>query len=369
LKITVLTSSRADYGILRPLMVKLNSDKKFDLRIVAFGSHNSKFYGNTAQEIEKDGLKIFKKIDTLLIDDSPGGISKGIGLTFAKFAEFWSENVSDLILCLGDRYEMFAAVGAAVPFNIPIAHISGGEITEGAIDNIYRNSLSLMATYHFASTEIYQENIVQLCRSDKHVYNVGALNYDNLVSMDYYSIEEFKQQFEIDLNHKTILITFHPETVSFERNTEYAEQLILALEESGGYQQLITMPNADTSGMIIREKLIDYSKNTTNRVQLVESLGWKGYLSAIKLCSFLLGNTSSGFVEASFFPKNVINLGNRQKGRIITDNIFCCEVEKNKILTAISKVTKKTEVQKVNLYGDGNASSKILAILSEITKK
>ncbi len=364
--VTILTSSRADYGILRPLISKLDADSFFELHLVVFGTHNSEFHGNTIREIENDQTPVFKKISTPFDGDSPKAISDIIGNTYLEFSKFWAESNTDLILCLGDRYEMFAAVGAAVPFNIPIGHISGGEITEGAIDNIYRNSLTLMSTYHFASCEVYRENIVRITDINRNAFNVGALNFDNLTSMEFYSKNEFNDTFNIELKDNTILITLHPETISFEKNEEYVIALISALEDLSDYRQLITMPNADTSGVIIRNKILEYSSSTKNTVFIVESLGWKGYLSAMKHCKFMLGNTSSGFVEASFFPKKVINLGDRQKGRLVSNNIFNTPITKTDILKAV-QIIESSDISKFSsLYGDGTASEKIVTILKEL---
>lgn len=355
----MLTSSRADYSIYLPLIQELLIDKTINLHIIAFGTHNSSDFGNTYQQIIKDGFKIAHKVKIANTSDSAQAISNSMGQTISAFSKIWSKENYKLIICLGDRYEMFAAVSSAVPFNIPIAHISGGEVTLGAIDNVFRNALTEMASLHFASTEKYKQRIVEMLGNKKNVYNVGALSYDNLKKLKLYSKEEFKAKFKIDLNLKSILITFHPETVSYQKNENYINELIAALSELKSYQLIITMPNADTMGNLIREKLQAFIKRTSNAVG-VESFGTIGYLTCMKYCTMMLGNTSSGFVEASFFPKNVINLGNRQQGRILTPNIITVPINKRKIINKIRQISKLPTPKKVTIYGNGTAAKKIV---------
>jgi GDP/UDP-N,N'-diacetylbacillosamine 2-epimerase (hydrolysing) len=365
MKVAVLTSSRADYGIYFPLLQRLKDDVYFDMEIIAFGTHLSKQYGYTLDQIESDGFEVAHKIETLAVGDSALDISQSVGHTIELFAKFWSEHTFDLIFALGDRYEMFAAVCAGLPFNIKVAHISGGETTLGAIDNVYRHSLSLMATYHFASTDSYKNRIIDIIGSSKNVYNVGALNIENFINQTYLSIEAFKEKFAIDLSIPSILITFHPETVAFERNIQYANELIHALEQCDNYQLIITMPNSDTMGVKIREILNRFIESHSNAIG-VESFGMLGYISCMKHCSFMLGNTSSGFVEAAFFPKYVINIGDRQKGRLLTPNIINTPVESKAILAAIEKVAHAKALDKIDVYGKGNTAELICSILKNI---
>lgn len=366
-KIALLTSSRADYSIYYPLICKIQNSKEIDLDIITFGNHNSLLHGNSSQNILNDGFKLNYKINSLVIGDSPESISDSMGLTITKFSSLWKDEKYKLILCLGDRYEMFSSVVSSIPFNIPIAHISGGETTLGAIDNVFRNCLTIMSKYHFVSTEQYKKQVIKLVgdENQKNVFNVGALSIDNLTGMSFLTIDEFMQKFNIDLNKRSILITFHPETVSFKKNIEYTNELFSACAELKEYQLIFTMPNSDTMGDFIRTKLIDFVNQNKNAVS-VESFGTVGYLSCMKHCEFMLGNTSSGFVEASYFPKHVINIGERQKGRIITSNIVNIPIDKVDILKAVKKIESKPIPSKNNLYGDGNSSEKILEILKKI---
>lgn len=367
LKIALLTSSRADYSIYYPLIKEIHKAGLFELDIIAFGNHNSLIYGNSSNRIEEDGFSVKYKIEALVLGESPETISDSMGLAMVKFSSIWRTENYKLIICLGDRYEMFAAVASSVPFNIPVAHISGGEITLGAIDNIFRNSLTLMSKLHFASTEQYKEQIIKIMGEEhRHeVFNVGALSIDNLKNIDFLPVDEFKSRFNIDLTKKSVLITFHPETVSYEKNETYTDELIAALEELDAYQLIITMPNTDTMGNMIRLKLKDFINTHANAIG-IESFGTVGYLTCMKYCEFMLGNTSSGFVEASFFPKFVINLGDRQKGRIETPNIYTTPITKTEILTAIKKIEMTPLPDNCNIYGNGDASVRIVDAIKKM---
>jgi GDP/UDP-N,N'-diacetylbacillosamine 2-epimerase (hydrolysing) len=366
-RIALLTSSRADYSIYYPLINEIQKDRDLELDIIAFGNHNSLIYGNSSDKIVEDGFTLKYKIDALVLGESPESIADSMGLTMLKFTSIWRTENYKLIICLGDRYEMFAAVASSVPFNIPVAHISGGEITLGAIDNIFRSSLTFMSKLHFASTEQYKEQIIKIIGEEHRdqVFNVGALSIDNLKNVSFLTIDEFKNRFKIDLTKKSILITFHPETVSYQKNETYTDELIAALGELNNYQLIITMPNTDTMGNMIRLKLKNFIDNHCNAIG-IESFGTVGYLTCMKHCEFVLGNTSSGFVEASFFPKFVINLGDRQKGRIETPNIYTTPVTKEDILRAVKKIETKPLPDNCNIYGNGDASIKIVEVIKKV---
>lgn len=363
MKIGVLTSSRADFGIYFPLLKEIEKEEVFELEIIAFGTHLQEEFGYTINEIEKMGFQVKHKVYTRVKNDTPKDVSFSIGDAITSFSDFWSTFDFNLVFALGDRYEMFAAVSAASPFNIDIAHIHAGETTLGAIDNVYRHSISLMSKYVFTTTEIYKQRARTIVENPENVYNVGALSIDNLANQEFYTREEFYKLFSIDLSKPSILTTFHPETVNFEKNKEYIEELTSALYElKDAYQVIITMPNSDTLGNMIRERINKLGKQN-KEIKIVESFGMKGYLSCMKECDFLLGNTSSGFVEAAFFPKWVINLGNRQDGRIITDNIINSPVTKKDILASVNLIKNKTLPQNANIYGEGNSASLIVNII------
>lgn len=367
MKVGILTSSRADFGIYLPLLKKLFDDDFFEPEIIAFGTHLSEKFGYTITEIINQGFPVKHQLSTLPADDSPMEISMAIGETIKTFARFWNYNNFDLVFALGDRFEMFAAVSAASPFNIRFAHIHAGETTLGAIDNAYRHCISLLSTYFFVSTEEYKKRVTEIVQKPENVFNVGSLSIDNLSTLNFYTVAEMKNKFDIDLTLPTILSTFHPETVSHKKNKQYVKELIDAFQElNGKYQIVLTMPNADTEGLMIRHKLEKFAENNPN-IKLIESFGMKGYLSCMKHCLFLLGNTSSGFVEAAWFPKNVINLGDRQKGRIETSNIHTVPIETNSILKAVRIIENSPAKSSVkNIYGDGNTAEKIILKIKEI---
>ena len=259
----LLTSSRADYGIYTPLIRALEKDAEINLKIVVFGTHLSRIHGYTISQIEADGFRVFKKIETLLIGDSPMAISTSYALTSMKFSEFWDQyqNQIDIAFALGDRFEMAAAVAASIPFQIRIAHIHGGETTLGAIDNIYRHSISLSSSLHFVSTQAYKKRLIEVLGNENaKIFNVGSLSLENLEIDGLFSIQEMYDRWGIDLHHDTILVTVHPETVSYKQNEDNCRELCFAIEYlAKKFQIVITMPNADTSGMLYRDAFLKLS--------------------------------------------------------------------------------------------------------------
>lgn len=362
MRVAVLTSSRADYSQYVPLLTLLSRDSFFDVSIIAFGTHLSKEFGETIHQITQDGFAVNHRIQTHIAGDSPHAMVESISKTILGFSQLWEKEKFDLVIVLGDRFEMFAACVSTLPYNLRIAHLHGGEQTEGALDDIFRHSITHMANLHFTSTDVYKQRVIELTGSERGVYNVGALSIDNLKKLTLLSIDEFKAQFKIDLSKPSVLITFHPETKSIESNSAYCDELIAALATLQAYQLIITMPNADIMGSMIRNKMQTFIKQSTNAIG-VESFGTIGYLSCMKHAAFMLGNTSSGFLEASFFPKTVINIGNRQRGRIVTPNIINCDIQRDSILAAIAQVESKAKTPEITIYGDGNTASKIIKIL------
>lgn len=369
MKVGILTSSRADFGIYIPLLRKLFSDAFFKPEIIAFGTHLSEKYGLTINDIIKQEFPIKHQLNTVPDNDSPAAITKSIGDTIHIFSDFWEANKFDLVFTLGDRYEMFAAVSAGSPFNVNFAHIHAGETTLGAIDNAYRHSISLMSEYFFVSTEKYKKRVTEIVQKPKCIFNVGALSIDNMVKQDLYSVSEFNNLFNIDLSLPTILSTFHPETVLFDKNIIYIKELLAAFKILlAKYQVIVTMPNSDTMGLMIRNEFKRFAKYNKNII-LIESFGMKGYLSCMKHCNLLLGNSSSSFVEASYFPKYVINLGKRQSGRIITPNIITIPVDKELILKTVADIERLPEhPPRSNIYGNGDTAQKIVDRIKQLFK-
>ena len=363
-KIGILTSSRADYSIYYPLIIKSMELPNTQVELIAFGTHLSKQHGYTIDHILADGFEVKHQLDhCYALNDSPMGISLAMANTSKVFAEFWNENQFDLVFCLGDRYEMFAAVSAAVPYQINISHLYGGERTEGAIDDCLRHAISLMSKWHFTACEDYKKRVEELTLQKNRTFNLGHLSIDNLKRLPLLSIEDLKVKTGVDFSRPTILCTFHPETIKYDQNAVFANEIAMAFNELNEYQILITMPNSDTGSQPIRDTFSKLSTTNSN-VYITENLGTIGYLSAMKHCTMMVGNTSSGFVEASFFPKTVINLGERQTGRIVTSNIINTKITKQEILSAISANRGNTyEEGKIQIYGNGDTA---ISICSEI---
>jgi GDP/UDP-N,N'-diacetylbacillosamine 2-epimerase (hydrolysing) len=367
MQIAILTSSRADFGFYKPLLGKLKSHRKIKASVVVFGTHLSKKHGYTLDDIKASGFDIHSTVNVIPSGDTPASISKLIGEAHIKFSKFWSENKFDLIVCLGDRYEMFAAVSSSVPFNIPVAHLSGGEETKGAIDNIYRHALTLMARYHFTNTKKNAARVKQITGKSENIFNTGSMAVDNIFATDLYSDQEFSKIFGFDLKKPFVLFTFHPETINYNKNGVYASELKKLLL-SLGTNVIVTMPNADTSNHIIREALTQAASESKS-VFLYESLGSRGYYTAMSKCLCIIGNSSSGIVEAASFGKYVLNLGDRQKGRESGKNVIHLPVSRKKILEDFKKISKRSLLGRKNIYGDGKASGRIVKILEKISSK
>jgi GDP/UDP-N,N'-diacetylbacillosamine 2-epimerase (hydrolysing) len=365
MKLALLTSSRADYGFYRPLIRRLSEHEDISFTLVAFGAHLSKLHGYTISKIYEDGVANVELVKWVPNGDGPAEIAEGIGSCHVAFSKFWTKTDVDLVICIGDRYEMFAAVSASIPFNIPVAHISGGEETLGAIDNIYRHSLTHMSRYHFVNTQKNKKRVIELVGNSKNVVHSGSLAVDNIHQTALLNTSEFYEQFAFDITSPFILFTFHPETAKHDNNKLYAEvieSILLGLN----YNVLVTMPNADTSSSIIRDKLIKVGSKA-QRISLVESLGSRGYYTALKNCEFVLGNSSSGLIEAASFGKYVINLGSRQKGREKGKNIIDCKIDEQSILSSIRRIWRMPKLDCENIYGDGNARNIIVDTLRNIT--
>lgn len=363
MKIGVLTSSRADFGIYLPLLKLIEEDNFFELLIIAFGTHGSPYHGETIIEIQDAGFKNIDIIQSLLLNDNPNGISTSYGLTVAKFADYWSENKYDLVFCLGDRFEMSAAVQAGIPFGVKFAHIHGGETTLGAIDNIYRHQITIASTIHFTSTKAHKKKIEAIIGHDKHIYNVGSISLNGLDDFKFSEENLFREKYGIpDLPY--VLITFHPETVIPQRNKVYALEMKNALTKlCNDYFLVITMPNADTNGKIYRNVIEELRMELPDSVLSIENFGKSDYFNAMKYSEFLLGNTSSGIIEAASLGKYVINVGDRQKGRSRGINVIDCKFDASDILDVTFEMKDFGTYDGPNIYQKPNTVSRIIEIL------
>lgn len=360
MKIGVLTSSRADFGIYLPLLNDLKDDSFFELRLIVFGTHLSPFHGNTIYEINEKGFDDIDCIDSILLNDTESSIAASYGLTTIKFSDYWKDNKFDVVFCLGDRYEMSAAVQAGIPFGIKFAHIHGGETTLGAIDNIFRHQITLASTLHFTSTDQYAKKIIQLTGSKEWVYDIGSLSIADIDKSELIDESEFRKEFQIP-DTPYILVTFHPETVDPGKNEKYAIELKKSFKSiSSDYFIVVTMPNADTNGAIFRSTIKELEREIPKKIKSIENFGKNNYFAAMRYSSFLLGNSSSGIIEAASFGKFVINVGNRQKGRATSENVLDSEFTYESIMNCVNRVKKIGNYEGINVYEKSSPSSRII---------
>ena len=367
-RIVILTATRAEYGLLKPLMVGMIADSYYDVRIAVTGMHLSQEFGMTVKEIEADNLKVDKKIEIVLSSDTPVALSKSMGLAMISFSEYFDECRPDALIVLGDRFETLAVCAAATNARIPIFHLHGGEATEGLIDEAIRHSITKMSYLHFTSTEVYQKRVIQMGESPDRVFNVGAMGVENALNVQTLSLSELEDSLGFKLGQNYAVGTFHPVTLENATAEDQIRELLKALDKHKDITYLFTKANADTDGRIINRVLADYEKDH-EYFHLVDSLGMKRYLSALKYAQFVIGNSSSGLVEVPSFHIPTINIGDRQRGRITGQTILNCEPLSAEIDAAINKAIDsqfREEIKNAeNPYGDGNTSQKIMMIIRE----
>jgi len=367
-KICVVTSSRAEYGLLYWIMREIKDDSDLKLQLIVTGMHLSQEFGLIYKEIEKD-FKIDKKIETLMSSDTAIGISKSMGLTQISFSEAYDELKPDIILVLGDRYEIFSAATSAMIAKIPIAHIHGGELTEGAFDESIRHSITKMSHLHFTATEEYKNRVTQLGEDPSKVFNVGGIGVENIKKNKILTKNEFEKSINFKLNIKNILVTFHPVTLENKTSKKQFQELLDAIEKLEDTNIIFTKSNSDTDGRIINQMIDKYVYKNSHKSITFTSLGQLRYLSALKYVDAVVGNSSSGLLEAPSFKIATINIGDRQKGRIKADSVIDCLAEKKNIKKVIDKIySKKFQelLKKVkNPYAKGKTSKKIVEILKK----
>lgn len=365
LQICAVTTTRADYGIMRPLLLKLNEAEWADLKLCVTGTHLLKQFGYTIKEIEKDQLIIDKKISIMSKANSdPIETGKIMAKTVSKFSEYFSLDKPDVVLLLGDRFETFEVAAAATVCRIPIIHIAGGETTQGAVDEVFRHSISKMSYLHLASTEEYRKRIIQLGEDPKRVYNTGALGVENVLKVKCLNKDELSRELSFELDKPYGVVTFHP--VTLENNsaiTQLNELLKVLHHHHKEMKFIITKANADQSGEQINYELDRFARNNDNCI-VVSSLGTLKYFSAIKYSEVVIGNSSSGIVEVPSFNKPTINIGDRQKGRIQAESVINCRPEEKEIEKALKKALKYDKKIR-NPYGDGKTSDKMLKIIKK----
>ena len=368
-RIGIMTGTRAEYGLLKSLMQEINKDNDLELYLIVSGMHLSPEFGMTYQEIEEDGFEINAKVEMLLSSDSPAGISKSIGLGVIGFADEFQRADLDMLILLGDRYEALSAAICALVMRIPIAHLHGGELTEGAIDEGIRHSITKMSYLHFTSTEQYRNRVIQLGENPERVFYVGALGVENIKKINLMTKEELERSIHFEIDENTVIVTYHP--VTLENNTveEQFLNLLEVLDRNPKIRMIFTKANADTNGRIVNELIDKYAAQNSERACAFMSLGQKRYLSALKYCRIVIGNSSSGIIEAPSFGKPIINIGDRQKGRICADSVINCGYTQQEIQQAMeTALTKEFENKASNCrnpYEKENTAANIISVIKD----
>lgn len=368
-KICVITGTRAEYGLLRWVMQGINDDHGLTLQVIATGMHLSPEFGLTYREIEKDGFKIDRKVEMLTSSDTSVGIAKSMGLGLIGFADVLNELLPDLIIVLGDRFEIFAAVVAALVARIPVAHVHGGEATEGLIDEAIRHSITKMSQVHFVATKEYRKRVIQLGEQPERVFLVGGLGIDNIKRLKLLDRTELEASIDFKLGKKNLLITFHPVTLESATAAEQMAELLAALAELKDTKLIFTLPNADTDGRELIE-MVDKFVSQHSNARAFTSLGQLRYLSCVCHVDGVIGNSSSGLLEVPSFKKGTVNIGDRQRGRLQAASVINCEPTRDSISTAIKKIYDvnftNSLSQVENPYGEGGASEKIVNSIKSI---
>ncbi|WP_414838645.1 UDP-N-acetylglucosamine 2-epimerase [Carnobacterium sp. TMP28] len=363
-KICVVTGTRAEYGLLMPLLERIKNDKELDLQLLVTGMHLSPEFGLTYKLIEADGYKIDEKVAILLSSDTPVGISKSMGLGMIGFSESFERLQPDMVILLGDRYETFAAAATASTARIPIAHLHGGETTEGAFDEAFRHAITKMSVLHFTSAELYRKRVIQLGEQPERVFNVGAIGIENIINMPLMTKKELEESLGIQFNQQLLLVTFHPVTLENNTSATQFKELLTALDNVQDATIIFTKANSDTDGRVINQLIDDYTQLNPDKTMAFTSMGQLRYLSTMKIATAVIGNSSSGIIEAPSFKIPTVNIGDRQKGRIQATSVINCEPKKEEIDKAIKlalSVDFNTELKSMNNpYGDGQVSEKIL---------
>jgi len=367
-KICVVTGSRADYGLLYWTLRGIDASPDLDLQLIVTGMHLSNEFGSTIEKIEDDGFDIRYRVDMLLSSDSAEGVAKSTGLGIIGFTDAFRVLAPDLVLLLGDRFEIFAAASAAMLSVIPIAHLHGGEVTTGAFDDAIRHSISKMSHLHFTSAEVYRQRVIQLGEDPARVFNVGAPGIENITRLDLLTKNETEQQLGVEFGPRSLLITFHPVTLHPGTAQQDFEELLCALSDLRDVNLIFTKANADTEGRGINKIIEDFVRNHRTAV-VHSSLGQIKYLSAMKYVTGVVGNSSSGIIEAPSLKTGTVNIGDRQEGRVRATSVIDCGPAAQDIRAALETLFSR-EFQEalpvvVNPHGEGDVASKIVQTLTE----
>ncbi|MBF0553526.1 MAG: UDP-N-acetylglucosamine 2-epimerase (hydrolyzing) [Nitrospirae bacterium] len=368
MKVCIITSSRADYGIIAPLMRQVKSDSNMCLQVLVTGMHLSHEFGYTYMEVEKDGFSIDEKIEIILSSDTQQAICKSMALAMAGFPVAYERLKPDVIVVLGDRFEIFCAVTAAIVYRIPVAHIHGGELTEGAFDNAFRHCITKMSHLHFTSCEVYRQRVIQMGEEPEYVFNVGAIGIDNISNYNLLPLKELQKELGVTFNKYNLLVTFHPTTLEDNTSEMQFNSLLNALDTLEDTTVIFTKTNADTYGRIINTLIDQYVKDHSYSAVSFISLGQLRYLSLLQFVDAVVGNSSSGIIEAPSFKIGTIDIGDRQKGRVKANSVINCMATTEDIIHSIETLYSD-EFQGmlkdvVNPYdGGGDAAIKIKDVL------
>lgn len=369
-RICIVTATRAEYGLLKPVIDKIYQSEMTELKLVVTGMHLSPEFGLTYKEIEEDGYPIDQKIEMLLSSDTPTGITKSMGVALMGFADYFSVNRPDMVVALGDRYEMLMVAAAAMIARIPIAHLHGGEKTEGAVDEAIRHSITKMSQLHFTATEEYRRRVIQLGEQPNRVYNVGALGVENARKVSLLSKEELEHQIGFHFSKPTIIVTYHPVTLEMLTAREQFADILSVIDSHKEISVIFTKANADADGRIINQMIDDYVKVNNDRCVVYTSLGQRRYLSALQYVDAVLGNSSSGMIEVPSFHIPTINIGDRQRGRACAESVIQCrnavpEIERA-LQKALSAEFRKSLTVMQNPYEKEGTSNKIVEIIGNV---
>ena len=369
-KIAVFTGTRAEYGLLYWLLKDIQTDAELKLQLLVSGTHLSPEFGCTYQQIEQDGFIIDEKIEILLSSDTAVGVAKSMGLGVLGFTDALSRLKPDALVILGDRFEALAAAQTAMILRIPVVHLHGGEITEGAYDDAIRHAITKLSHIHCTSTDVYRKRVIQLGEAPERVKNVGAIGLDHLSRSSFLTLGELSKSLNFSLTQSYFLVTYHPVTLADEKPEISFQALIDALDEFPEYQVILTYPNADDGGRRIIPLLEAYASKNPHRVLAIKSLGQVRYLSAVKYAAAVVGNSSSGIIEVPSFDVATIDIGMRQQGRLAAKSVIHCSPNKKDIVNAIqngiNKSYKYSNEAIDNPYGQGDASGQIIKLLKEI---
>jgi len=369
-KVAVFTGTRAEYGLLFWLLKDIQSDPELNLQLLVSGMHLSPEFGETYQQIEKDGFHIDEKIEILLSSNSAVGTAKSMGLGVLGFSDALSRLKPDVLIILGDRYEALAAAQTAMILRIPIIHLHGGEVTEGAYDDAIRHAITKLSYLHGTSTEEYRQRVIQLGEVPERVRNIGAIGLDHLKRSFFMSVEELSESLNFPLKQPFFLVTYHPVTLGSEEPKVSFQAILDALDEYPEHQVILTYPNADDGGRKITPLLEVYARNNPQRVLAIPSLGQVRYLSSVFHATAVIGNSSSGIIEVPAFDVPTVNVGVRQKGRLAAKSVLNTQANKQSITDAIqvavTRSYKQTDENVHNPYGQGDASSQVIEMIKSL---